>query len=74
MHMAYYYRQPFMGIVFYHFDLDRGVVSVSIKVMRPLFYQPVFQFLNSMPIIFLFPLLNTNQISEQCQAVSYLLT
>ena len=31
-------------------------------MMRPLFCQPVFQFLNSMPaIVLLFPLLNTNQ-------------
>ena len=46
-----------------YFDIDRGVVFVNIKVMRPLFCQTVFQFLNSMPaIILLFPPLNTNQV------------
>ena len=61
-----------MAIVSYHFDTDGGVVFVNIKVMRPLFCRPVFQFLNSMPaIILLFPLLNTNQIWEQCQVNRY---
>ena len=61
-----------MTIVFDHFDIDRGAVFVNIKVIRPLFCQPVSQFLNSMPpIILLFPLLNTNQ---QYQPVSELLT
>ena len=64
-----------MAIVFYYFDIDRGVVFVNIKVIRPLFCQPVFQFLNSMPpIILLFPLLNINQILEKYQPVSELLT
>ena len=65
----------FGSFIFYHFDIDRGVVSVNIKVIRTLFCQPVFQFLNSMPpIILLFPLLNTNQILDQYQPVSELLT
>ena len=64
-----------MVIVFYHFDIDRGVVFVNIKVIGPLFCQSVFQILNSIPpIILLFPLLNTNQILEQYQPVSELLT
>ena len=74
MHMALL-STTLYGYRFYHFDIDRDVVFVNIKVMRPLFCQPVFQFLNSMPaIILLFPLLNTNQIGEQCQPVSELLT
>ena len=57
-----------MAIIFYHFDIDRLVVFVNIKMMRPLFCQPVFQFLNSLPpIILLFSLLNTNEIFEKCQ-------
>ena len=47
---------------------------VNMKVMRPLLCAlPAsrFNFLNSMSaIILLFPLLNTNQIWEQCQPVS----
>ena len=55
-----------MAIDFYHFDIDRGVVFVNIKVMRPLFCQPVVQFLNCIPAtILLFPLFNTDQIWEQ---------
>ena len=47
---------------------------VKINVIRPLFCQPVFQLLNSMPpIIVLFPPLNTNQILEQYKPVSELL-
>ena len=63
------------GYSFYYFDIDRGVMFVNIKVMRPLFCKPVSQFLNSMPpIILLFPLLNTNQFLEQYQSVSELVT
>ena len=55
-----------MAIGFYHVDIDRSVVFVNIKMIRELFCQPAFQFLNSMPpIILLFPLLNTDQIWEQ---------
>ena len=51
--------------------LKRCSVFGNIYVTRALFCQPVsLQILNCMPAItLLFPLLNTNQIWEQCQSV-----